>query len=188
MTSGAISTDDAHVSDVQGDTPDGHRHAALVLLAEKWLRRQNCGVVFRDAFRAITEHGEQPDAIGWRHGLSILIECKVTRTDFLADKRKPFRMDPAKGVGDWRFYLCPKGLISVEDLPIGWGLLYADGARIKPVHGVPPNTAWWSGRPFSGEKRCETQMLYSACRRMELRGHLSAIYDPMLGTGPSGPS
>lgn len=80
-------------------TMAGAMHASLCLLAERWLRSQGCGIVFRDNFRALTHSSEQPDAIGWRWDASILIECKTCRQDFLADKRKHFRADPSKGVG-----------------------------------------------------------------------------------------
>lgn len=159
----------------EGDAP----HAALCLLAERWLRRQGFGVVFRDRFRAITDHGEQPDAIGWRGGISAVIECKATRADFLADRNKPFRVEPTRGMGDWRFYLSPGGVITVADLPSGWGLLHANGSRVSSVHGVPGNVGWRTGAPFAGAKTCEVQMLYSALRRMVLRGHFDAVYDPI---------
>ena len=61
-------------------------HSALVLRAEKWLKVQGCGVVFRDPFRATTNSGEQPDAIGWRDGISILIECPDTLSEELIKK------------------------------------------------------------------------------------------------------
>jgi hypothetical protein len=61
-------------------------HDRLCLRAEKWLNQINCKVAIRDPFRASTR--EHPDAIGWRDGVSILIECKASREDFLADKNK----------------------------------------------------------------------------------------------------
>lgn len=152
-------------------------HDDLVLKAERWLKSQGCGVVFRDAFKAATYNGELPDAIGWRDGLSILVECKTSRADFLADKRKRVRQRPEDGMGDWRFYLCQPDIITVSDLPEGWGLLYAISMQIKKIHGVPGNCGWWSGKPFEGNKRCETQMLYSALRRMVVRGHFDQIYE-----------
>ena len=153
-------------------------HRALVLRAEGWLRRNcGCGVVIRDPFRARTNTGEQPDAIGWRDGVSILVECKVSRADFLADRNKPFRRDPSLGLGDWRFMMCPSGLIQVEDLSARWGLLWVTGKTIQRVHGVPGNTGWWRDRPFVGCKASENAMLLSALRRMVLRGHFEEIYD-----------
>lgn len=148
-------------------------HDELCRRAEKWLNQINCKVVIRDPFRCHTN--EAPDAIGWRDGISILLECKVSRSDFFADKHKSFRQDPAKGMGDWRFYLCPKGVIRVEDLPSGWGLLYVTEKSIQKVHGVPPNTRWHNS-PFCGAKREENIMLTSALRRLSLRGHLPDIY------------
>lgn len=133
----------------------------------------NCKVVIRDPFRCYTQ--EQPDAIGWRDGISILVECKATRSDFLSDKNKSFRVNPRKGMGDWRFYLCPIDVIKVEDLPSGWGLLYVQKKSIRKIYGVPPNTGWHNA-PFCGEKREENKMLTSALRRLALRGHLSDIY------------
>lgn len=152
-------------------------HNDLVIKAEKWLKSQGCGVVFRDPFKALTHSGEVPDAIGWRDSLSILIECKISRADFLADRKKRFRVEPEQGMGDWRFFLCPPDIITVDDLPAGWGLLYAYPKQIKKIHGVPGNCGWWSGKPFEGNKRYETQMMYSALRRMVVRGHFNSIYE-----------
>lgn len=155
-------------------------HDNFVLRAERWLKTMGCGVVFRDEFRPFTHSGEQPDAIGWRDGISIMIECKVSRSDFLKDKKKRFRKEPALGMGDWRFMMCPPGIIKVEDLPEGWGLLYVTNKQIKKVHGVPSNCHWWDKKPFEGAKRCEMQMMYSALRRMVIHGHFDDIYKKLL--------
>lgn len=167
------------MSNPQSQTTEAVCHADLVRLAEGWLWKQNCGVVFRDQFRAVTSTGEQPDAIGFRHGVSILVECKASRADYLADRAKPFRRDPALGVGDWRFFLCPPGMILEAEMPAGWGLLYALGTRVKPIVGMPGNTGWRTDRPFHGKKDEEAYMLYSALRRMVIRGHFNSIYDPI---------
>ena len=154
-------------------------HADLVARAERWLKQQGCGITIRDPFRARTPHGEFPDAIGWRDGLSILVECKVSRADFLADRRKPFRADPEKGMGDWRFYLAPPGIIHPVDLPTGWGLLWALPKTVRRIHGVPGNTGWWRQKPFAACKRSETVMLASALRRLTIRGQLPKIYEDL---------
>jgi len=158
-------------------------HTELTLRAEKWLKSQGCGIVFRDEFKANTHNGEQPDGIGWRDGLSILIECKTSRSDFLADKNKKFRRKADTGMGDWRFYMCPPDVIKIDDLPTGWGLLYILPKQIKKIHGVPSNCHWWNKKPFEGNKRCETQMMYSALRRIVVRGHFDLIYEK-LGQRP----
>lgn len=152
------------------------KHDDLCLLAEKFLKNNGFNVVFHDKFKAFTAHGEQPDCIGFRSGTSCLIECKTSRSDFLADRKKRFRVDPEKGMGDWRFMLTPKGLIKVDELPAGWGLLETDGNRVYKTHGFPPNTMW-SESPFTGHKGSEMGMMYSALRRMVIRGHFKEIYD-----------
>src|SRR5208337_3412187 len=96
-------------------------HAQLVEKAVRWLRRSRCGAVLSEQACA---SGEMPDAIGWKRAChSVLVECKVTRADFLADRAKPFRQNPEKGVGSERFYLTPPALVQPAELPAGWGLL-----------------------------------------------------------------
>lgn len=157
-------------------------HYELCLLAEKFLKKQNFGVVFRDGFHAVTTSGERFDTFAFRSNTSCLIEAKVSRGDFLKDKNKRFRNCPEIGVGLWRFYLSPPGIIDVSDLPEGWGLLHAVNEKIKKIHGWPPNTKW-SEAPFLGKTNLEAEraIMYSALRRMEIHGHLSAIYDGIYG-------
>lgn len=169
-------------------------HNLLCLVAERFLEKNSFGVVFHDKFKAIISTGEQPDALGFRSGVSVLIECKTSRPDFLADKKKKFRVDPAMGMGDWRFFLTPKGLISVSELPEGWGLLECSlpsslkpteldegrlvtKVRVNKVHGWPMNTEWVGSKPFPGNKQVEADYMYSALRRMVIRGHFKEIYD-----------
>jgi hypothetical protein len=69
-------------------------------------------------------NGERVDAMGWpSRGRSILMECKASRSDFCADRRKPWRLSPATGVGTLRYYMAPAGVLSPEDMPEGWGLI-----------------------------------------------------------------
>ncbi|EIN73630.1 hypothetical protein ECPA10_3106, partial [Escherichia coli PA10] len=42
----------------------------------------------------------------------------------MADRKKRFRKNPSLGMGDWRFFISEPGIISIEDLPPGWGLLH----------------------------------------------------------------
>ena len=88
-------------------------HAQLVERAVRWLRSYRCGVVLSEQ---ACVSGEMPDAMGWKQAChSVLVECKVTRADFLADRAKPFRLKPEKGVGSERFYLTPAGLLKREN-------------------------------------------------------------------------
>ena len=154
-------------------------HDRLVLRGDRWLKQQNFKVVIRDQCQAYTNNGEQPDIIGWRDGLSVLIECKYSRADFLSDNKKVFRQAPEQGMGDWRFYMCPPEVIKVKDLPAGWGLLWVYPKKISKVHGFPQNTMWHHDKPFRGDKFSETQILVSALRRLVIRGHLEEIYKDM---------
>jgi len=151
-------------------------HNELIKRGETWLKKQHCKITIRDECRIYTSNNEQPDVIGWRDNVSILIECKSSRADFLKDKTKTFRADPNLGMGDWRFYLCPPKIILPEDLPEGWGLLWATPKTIQKIAGIDGNTSWYSKKPFAGDKHCENQMLVSALRRLTLRGYLPEIY------------
>src|ERR1700694_581710 len=107
-------------------------HAQLVQKSVEWLRRYRCGVILSEQ---ACLSGEMPDAIGWKRAChSVLVECKETRGDFLADRAKPFRLKPESGVGGERFYLTPKGLVRREELPVGWGLLEICGRGVEMVH------------------------------------------------------
>jgi len=158
-------------------------HPELVTLAEKWLWRQGCGVVFAELSTLATP--ETPDAIGFRTTTSILVECKATRADFLADKNKPFRQEPARGMGDWRFFMTPKGLVTKDELPEGWGLIEV-GKSVRRTHGGPKGNIWTADQPFTGNKVAEQALLYSALRRLAGHGLLAHVYLPWETKIPNG--
>ncbi|WP_228203256.1 adenylosuccinate synthase [Acinetobacter sp. CFCC 10889] len=85
-------------------------------------------------------YGENPDVFGVRHGFNgatFLLEAKMSRSDFLADKKKPHRMNPETGIGKYRYFICPNGLIKPEELPEKWGLIYVRPKGIcKVIAGV----------------------------------------------------
>lgn len=145
----------------------GMTHSAAVEAAGRWLKTFGCPVVLCE-LTACTLHGETPDAIGWKSGCSILIECKVSRADFLRDRKKLFRMIPENGMGMYRLYLCPEGLIKPEELPKGWGLLWVCGKRISRVVAPKGNYFPHNGCVVSHhdrDKDSEIAMLLSALRR-----------------------
>ena len=103
-----------------GETPQ-ISHQELVDRAFTHLRMTvGCTVVFKER-KAST--AEEPDAIGFKHGFSFLIECKSTRADFLSDKKKKFRARPSEGMGYKRYFMAPVGLLEPAEIPEGWGLL-----------------------------------------------------------------
>lgn len=177
---GSAVTNAAQRSEASASTNwlEADSHASLVTRAHKWLDSIGCGIALTE-FSTSNGTGEIPDAIGWRSGVSILVEAKTSRGDFLADKMKPFRIAPELGVGDWRFILCPPNVVRVDDLPTGWGLLYAHGTKIQRVHGIPRGNCSWGKPPFIANKTAETRMLYSALRRLKLRGVFDLIYEPL---------
>ena len=157
-----------------------YTHGDLVEIAERWLTKtRRCGFAFSELCAA-TPNGEIPDCIGFRSGLSILVECKTSRGDFLSDKNKRFRKRPHLGMGNLRFYLAPEGIINKEDLPDGWGLIVV-GKKGKPRQLVGPKGDLYLGASgFYHEKKCddsEMALMYSALRRLHLRKLLSHIYE-----------
>ena len=59
-------------------------HAQLVQKAVAWLRAYRCGVILSEQ---ACLSGEMPDAIGWKRAChSVLVECKISHADFLADR------------------------------------------------------------------------------------------------------
>lgn len=128
------------------------------------------------------QNSEQADAIGFRNGASCLIEAKCSRSDLLADRKKPFRVEPEKGMGDWRFMISEPGIVNIEDLQPGWGLLHVVKGRVEKVHGWPGNWEWVNrdSKPFQANKQAECDYMFSALRRMNLRGHLKEVYDGVI--------
>jgi len=144
-------------------------HPQLVEKAVRWLRAYRCGVVLSEQACA---SGEMPDAIGWKQAChSVLVECKVNRSDFLADRQKPFRLKPEKGVGSERFYLTPRELIRLEELPRGWGLLQYHRGRVEMLHPSAKNLRTAVGL------RYEMNLLLASLRRVEVRIEPQSITD-----------
>ncbi|EGQ9743419.1 hypothetical protein FWP33_12970 [Vibrio parahaemolyticus] len=80
---------------------------------------------YRFAFSNMTSntHGEQPDVLGVTcEGYSIVVEVKTSRSDFKADLKKVWRINPEMGMGDERVYLAPEGLLEISEIPYGWQL------------------------------------------------------------------
>ena len=144
-------------------------HAQLVEKAVRWLRSYRCGVVLSEQ---ACVSGEMPDAIGWKRAChSVLVECKVTRADFLADRAKPFRQKPEKGVGSERFYLTPPALVSPGELPAGWGLLECRRGRVEMLQPSARNLRTAAGL------RYEMNLLLASLRRVEVRIEPQSITD-----------
>lgn len=119
-------------------------HNELNLIAVKWLKRpqSNNGPGCQVALTEVggLYGGERADVFGYRWGFdggSIVVESKISRSDFLADRSKPHRNGQTAGMGTYRYYICPEGIIDIADLPNAWGLLWVNKrghVKIKAGH------------------------------------------------------
>jgi hypothetical protein len=134
------------------------QHATLVAIGVRWLSRK-CSVVL---YEFATPADENPDVIGWAAGSgSVLIECKLSRSDFLKDAAKAARKNPRAGMGHRRYYLCPPDLIQTKDLPPKWGLLWVVKGQVvvqREARGLPERNL-----------AAEVQFLSSMLRRAQIR-------------------
>ena len=145
-------------------------HAQLVQKGVAWLRSYRCSVVLSEQACA---SGEMPDAIGWKRTQhSVVVECKISRADFLADRTKPFRQKPEKGLGCERFYLTAPRLLRPNELPEGWGLLECERGRVRLVRPSSPKSL----RSAQG-MRYEMNLLLASLRRVEVRIEPQSITD-----------
>ena len=139
-------------------------HEDLRKRAIRWLTNtKHCGVVLSEL---VTQLSEIPDAVGWQSWASYLVECKVSRSDFRAQQDKPW-MRSGRGVGQFRYYMVPDSLISVDDLgDSDWGLLWASEYQVRVIKMAPrrePN------------REDEIRMLVSALRRVKAREFLVLV-------------
>lgn len=145
-------------------------HNRLVSMAARWFRRQGFSVIATE----LKSYGnrEQPDVYACRQTCSAVIEVKVSRSDFFADAQKPERH--SGGLGNYRFYLCPEGMITPDELPPGWGLLYAKGKGINTIH-APTGNLWpnpksknqqWALFSHEADHEAERAALFSIARRL----------------------
>ncbi len=144
-------------------------HEDLRKRAVKWLTNTcRCGVVLSEM---VSVAGETPDAIGWNGGRSILVERKVSRADFHANKTKLFSR-VGGGVGRQRYFLCPERLLTEADVAgSDYGLLWDRGSHITKVVQAPPRES---------DLQNEVYMLTSALRRVKVREFLIVVSESTL--------
>jgi hypothetical protein len=149
-------------------------HSALVELAVRWLRTSyRCGIILSEQACCT---GEVPDVIGWKACCrSVLVECKISRADFLADRGKSWRMDAdAQGaLGCERFYMAPAGLIATAELPPGWGLLEVRGRKVEIAVACSKRKSLRTPEGLLNEMN----LLLASLRRVEIRIEPQTITD-----------
>jgi hypothetical protein len=136
----------------------GYTHRQVVDIAARWLNGK-CGVVLPE-FACM--NAEICDVVGFDGASSHMIEVKVSRSDFHRDKKKYFRRDEDQGIGNYRYYCVPKGLLTPADLPEGWGLINVNEFG-KARMAVKPTTK-------TTNMRAERRVLYSYARRAVVKG------------------
>lgn len=172
-------------------------HKELVTAAYKWvLKSGGMTIAFKELYSLARE---KPDVIGFNGWESAVIECKASRGDFLGDKKKNHRKH-GKGMGNWRFYCCPKGMIKKEELPEKWGLIYINEngkARIEydcrkktvkqectaewEIKEYPEGFYWRTetdyGNKFEPDTTEERRVMFTVIRRLFIKGYVKHIYD-----------
>jgi hypothetical protein len=142
-------------------------HKQLVRRMAQWLKGTKRATVVMAELS--TANSETPDVIGWMGGAhSTMIECKVSRADFWGDRNKWFRRDGEDGMGDRRFFAAPIGLLRIDEIPEGWGLLEVDYRCVRMTKDADH---------VSANKRRECIMLMSALRRLEIATAVYVVSD-----------
>jgi len=141
-------------------------HAELVIRGARWFKNnQNSNLRFPIILPEYKCYADSiPDVIGLNHYHSAVIECKISRSDYFADQHKKHRQWLVQ-LGNFRFYLCPNGLLKPTEINNGWGLLYCYPNKItieKESNFFPPTET----------RQQEYQVMYSVIRRlMSIDGH-----------------
>lgn len=102
-------------------------HKELTEKAKFWLKSaKKCNPVFSE--QGSFNFKEMPDAIGFLKDDCIVVECKTSKSDLYADRKKPFR--ESGGLGDLRYYFMTQELYGeCKDFDWrGWGVVvYKEG-------------------------------------------------------------
>jgi hypothetical protein len=119
-------TTNPEVKQIQIPKPSKH-HDLCCLVAKHFFKRDfNKFSIYKTRYVAVelTTYGtEIADVFGFGGGYTQLFEIKLSRSDFKKDFQKTSRLFP-KGIGYFRTYVCPNGIIKEYELPRNWGLLY----------------------------------------------------------------
>jgi hypothetical protein len=154
-------------------------HAELVSAAAKWLRgsRRHKVVLTEIA----SSHNEIPDVIGFTNWCSTVVEVKTSRADFFADHKKPFRRHSEMGLGVYRWYFVPRGLLAPVDIPSSlsrWGLVEVRAGRCFRLKPALPHQ--------ERNVRDETRLLVSAVERLT-EGYGLRVFDHLVTDTPRRP-
>lgn len=145
------------------ELPGPMTHAEVVQRAVRWLRgHHECRTVFAEI---VTYERVNPDAIGFRRvaggsrAWSVLVEAKISRSDFRADRDKIIHRLPDSCPGQERWYLTPPGLLRAEEVPPGWGLAECGKRSVRIVVPAP------RGEPVPERAHADMGIMLAALRR-----------------------
>lgn len=117
-------------------------HKELVKHGKYWLKSaKQCNPVFAEQGSA--NFSEMPDVIGFTSNQTIVLECKSSKSDLYADRKKAHRAN-SEGLGNLRYYFLPKWLhqqCTGFDF-MGWGVVTIDdkcGFAVRQVRGMNSN-------------------------------------------------
>jgi len=135
-------------------------HDELLQVGAKWLNKDAPNIHYKSQLvcteLACSGSSEIPDILGLRPQGNILIEVKVSVEDFKRDFKKKCRNPESLQIGFKRFYLIPKGLVPLDQIPANWGLLEYDGSEIEISR---------HSNEFQENQRSVTFIYYSLLRR-----------------------
>lgn len=112
-------------------------HGQCINISSNWLANQKdrsipwgCKIILREPSGYLVMTGDSlPDVLGIWDDTAVNIECKVSRSDFLADSHKKH----SHPIGNYKIYACPYNMILEDEIPQGWGLLYVNGRGGKLI-------------------------------------------------------
>lgn len=144
-------------------------HYELACKAATWIRQRKNAEPWKtpyniSAVELVCMGAENPDVYATNGCDSVVIEVKVSHSDFMADKKKFARNKDNENyaMGTFRYYLCPEGVISQDELPEQWGLLYYVNGKIKKIVQAPEQK--------NVERIWDIMVLWSIMRREGLVG------------------
>lgn len=92
------------------------------------------------ALYEVKGHWENTDVITWNSsGTSTVFEIKMSRSDFLADRKKKCRKEGETPCGDFFAYVCFGDFIKKEEVPENWGLFYYKNGKFRCIKQIPKN-------------------------------------------------
>ena len=108
-------------------------HYELCCKVAEWLYKKPWTGVKYVTVELVCQRQETPGVWGTNGWASTIIEGKTARSDFLADKKKPWRQSIKDGIGSFRWYLVPENTVKPEEVPDYWGIIEHDGSKIVRI-------------------------------------------------------